>query len=118
MRSRHRAAVEDRLFRDFVATVKVRAMFLLDAGGRVVSWNAGAAGIHGFATVAIVGQPFSVFFQPRMKVLYVSGYADDVVVRGETTGVDVAFLPKPFSTRALGRMIEELYERSSSIGDS
>ena len=65
MRSRQRAAVEDRLFRDFVATVKVRAMFLLDAGGNVVSWNAGAAGIHGFAAASIVGRPFSIFYPPE-----------------------------------------------------
>jgi two-component system sensor kinase FixL len=64
MRSRRRA-VEERLFSDFVASVRVRAMFLLDADGHVVSWNAGAAGIHGYASAAIVGQPFSVFYPPE-----------------------------------------------------
>ena len=65
MRSRRRAAVEERLFRDFVAAVKGRAMFLLDAGGRVVSWNPGASDIHGHDIGAIVGQPFSVFYPPE-----------------------------------------------------
>ena len=65
MRSRRRAAVEERLFRDFVESVKVRAMFLLDAEGHVVSWNAGASAVHGYATAAIVGRPFSVFYPPE-----------------------------------------------------
>ena len=55
--------------------------------------------------------------QPQMKVLFMSGYADDVIAGDETPAVDVAFLQKPFSTRSLGRKIEELFERSQSIGD-
>jgi two-component system cell cycle sensor histidine kinase/response regulator CckA len=57
-------------------------------------------------------------FQPQLKVLFMSGYADDVIADDETPAVDVAFLQKPFTTKSLGRKIEELFERSRSIGDA
>ncbi|HEU5412351.1 MAG TPA: PAS domain S-box protein [Candidatus Angelobacter sp.] len=46
--------------------------------------------------------------RPETKVLFVSGYADDVILR---TGVSVQgtpFLQKPFSLRQLGSMVNEL----------
>jgi CheY-like chemotaxis protein len=46
--------------------------------------------------------------RPDTKVLFVSGYADDVILR---TGISVQgtpFLQKPFSLRQLGSMVNEL----------
>ena len=46
--------------------------------------------------------------RPETKVLFVSGYADDVILR---TGISVQgtpFLQKPFSLRQLGSMVNEL----------
>src|ERR1035438_9140814 len=40
------------------------AIFLLDPGGRVVSWNAGAERIKGYTADEIIGQDFSCFFSP------------------------------------------------------
>ena len=41
------------------------AIFMLDPQGRVVSWNAGAQRIKGYAAGEIVGQHFSRFYPPE-----------------------------------------------------
>ena len=41
------------------------AIFLLDPGGRVVSWNAGAERIKGYTADEIIGQDYSCFFSPE-----------------------------------------------------
>ena len=49
-------------FRLIVEGVKDYAFFLLDTGGHVVSWNAGAERIKGYRAEEIIGQHFSRFF--------------------------------------------------------
>ena len=39
--------------------------------------------------------------QPDVRVLYISGYTDDAVVRRGILTEDMAFLQKPFSASAL-----------------
>jgi PAS domain S-box-containing protein len=51
-------------FRLLVEAVKDYAIFLLDPGGRVVSWNAGAERIKGYAAHEILGQEFTRFYEP------------------------------------------------------
>ncbi len=53
-------------FRMLVEAVEDYAIFMLDPGGHVVSWNAGAQRIKGYAADEIVGQHFRVFY-PREK---------------------------------------------------
>jgi len=48
-----------------VAGVEDYAIFLLDPGGHVVSWNAGAERIKGYREDEIVGQHFSLFYHPE-----------------------------------------------------
>ncbi|MFI5589736.1 PAS domain S-box protein [Amycolatopsis sp. NPDC051758] len=57
-------ASEDR-FGLLVRSVQDYAIFLLDPGGRISSWNAGAERIKGYAAGEIVGQHFSVFYPPE-----------------------------------------------------
>jgi PAS domain S-box-containing protein len=49
-------------FRLLVQGVKDYAIFMLDSGGHVMSWNAGAQHIKGYTSAEIVGQHFSVFY--------------------------------------------------------
>jgi PAS domain S-box-containing protein len=49
-------------FQLFVNSVQDCAIYMLDAAGRVSSWNAGAARIKGWNAEEVIGQPFDVFF--------------------------------------------------------
>lgn len=49
-------------FRRLVESVTDYAIFLLDADGYVVSWNAGAQRIKGYSAAEILGQHFSRFY--------------------------------------------------------
>ncbi len=52
------AAAYERL----VQSITDYAIFMLDAQGRVASWNPGAARIKGYSADEIIGQPFSRFY--------------------------------------------------------
>jgi CheY-like chemotaxis protein len=45
---------------------------------------------------------------PTLRVLYVSGYTDDLVVRFGALGANTAFLQKPFTPEALLQKVQEL----------
>ena len=49
-------------FRLLVEGVKDYAIFMLDAGGRVTTWNPGARRIKGYEAGEIIGEHFSVFY--------------------------------------------------------
>ncbi|MDQ3033719.1 MAG: PAS domain S-box protein [Myxococcota bacterium] len=57
-------ASEER-YRLLVDGVRDYAIFMLDAEGRVASWNAGAEHVKGWSREEILGQPYAVFFAPE-----------------------------------------------------
>jgi DNA-binding NarL/FixJ family response regulator len=48
--------------------------------------------------------------RPEVKVLFVSGYTDDVVIRRGGHDASSSFLQKPFSTDRLGQMVREVLD--------
>ena len=63
-RTRELAETEGR-FRVMVESVVEYAIYVLDAQGRVASWNAGAERIKGYRADEIVGQHYSRFYLPE-----------------------------------------------------
>ena len=55
--------------------------------------------------------------RPQMKILYMSGYTDDTIMRHGVTEAGVAFLQKPFAPEVLARKVRVVLdaERAGSI---
>jgi PAS domain S-box-containing protein len=56
-------------FRLLVEAVEDYAIFLLDADGRIASWNAGAERINGYTADEIIGAHFRVFYPPDKQAV-------------------------------------------------
>ncbi|WP_431108626.1 hybrid sensor histidine kinase/response regulator [Variovorax paradoxus] len=56
-------------FRLLVEGVKDYAIFMLDPGGHIVSWNLGAQKNKGYEASEIIGQHFSVFYPPEVAAV-------------------------------------------------
>ncbi|HLZ08477.1 MAG TPA: response regulator, partial [Chloroflexota bacterium] len=53
---------------------------------------------------------------PSIKVVYMSGYTDDVVVRHGVVESRVAFLQKPFTTMALAQLVRTVLDGGGNAG--
>jgi PAS domain S-box-containing protein len=74
--ARHDAETAERRFRLLVDGVRDYAFYMLDRGGRVESWNAGAERLAGYTAQEVVGRHVSLFHDPdetrqggRMRIL-------------------------------------------------
>ena len=56
---------ESQLYRLLVQSVRDYAIFALDAGGRVATWNNGARRIKGYTPKEIIGKHFRIFYPPE-----------------------------------------------------
>jgi PAS domain S-box-containing protein len=57
-------AESDSTFRLLVDSIRDYAIFILDPGGHVVTWNPGAERIKGYVAREIIGRHFSAFYEP------------------------------------------------------
>jgi PAS domain S-box-containing protein len=53
--------------------------------------------------------------RPKMKVLFVSGYADDAIVRRGVLAEDAAFLQKPFPPEVLARRVRDVLDGADAV---
>jgi len=48
--------------------------------------------------------------RPHVKVLFISGYTDDIILQHGRLEAGMSFLPKPFNPETLGRKIREVLD--------
>ena len=73
----------DEQFRLLVSRVADLAICLLDPGGRVMSWNAGAERIKGYRADEIVGREFAEFYTPEDRA---AGRPQQALARAAAAG--------------------------------
>jgi CheY-like chemotaxis protein len=53
--------------------------------------------------------------RPEMKVLYMSGYTENVIAHRGVLAPDVAYIPKPFTPQGLAAKVHEVLRPPSPI---
>lgn len=76
-------AIDDRLYRHLVETVRDYAIFLLNPQGIISSWNQGAERLKQYRAEEIIGRHFSVFYPPEQIE---SGWPQEELRRASSEG--------------------------------
>jgi PAS domain S-box-containing protein len=69
------------LYELLIQSVVDYAIFMLDAEGRIVSWNPGAERIKGYSAEEIIGHHFSLFYTPEDKAAGIPQLALETAAR-------------------------------------
>lgn len=84
LRPLHREAQDsEQRFRLLVEGVRDYALYLLDARGRVASWNPGAERIKGWKAEEVLGKPITIFYTPEAVA---AGEPERELARAERDG--------------------------------
>jgi PAS domain S-box-containing protein len=68
-------------FRRLVSSVRDYAIFMLDPGGHILSWNAGARRLKGYEPAEIIGRHFSTFYTAPDRARNHPAYELEVAIR-------------------------------------
>ena len=118
-------------YRLLVDSVSDYAIFMLDADGRVATWNLGAEKIKGYSASDIVGQHFSVFYTPedvaagrperQLELARTAGRSEDEGLRVRKDGslfwanvVITALRDENGALRGFGKMTRDLTARRAA----
>ncbi|MEV7970395.1 PAS domain S-box protein [Sphaerisporangium sp. NPDC088356] len=118
-------------FRFLIQNVIDYAIFMLDPSGRIISWNAGAQRIKGYAAEEIIGKHFSVFYPPEdiaagkpdweLEVAVAEGRLEDEGWRLRQDGtrfwanvVITALFDNTGRLRGFGKVTRDMTERRSA----
>ncbi|WP_091292876.1 PAS domain-containing sensor histidine kinase [Amycolatopsis xylanica] len=116
-------------FRLIVQGVSDYGIFMLDPGGRVASWNAGAERINGYRADEIIGKHFSIFYPPEdsgkpareLETAIARGRLEDEGWRLRKDGsrfwanvVITALFDETGELRGFGKVTRDLTERRSA----
>jgi diguanylate cyclase (GGDEF)-like protein/PAS domain S-box-containing protein len=126
-------ASEER-FRLMVESVEDYAIFMLDTGGRIASWNAGAKRLKRYEAAAIIGRHFSVFYpaedvaagkpEEELRIAIRDGRVEDEGWRVRSDGtrfwasvVITALRDSDGTLRGFGKITRDLTERREYEAD-
>jgi PAS domain S-box-containing protein len=71
---------EERL-RLMVESVRDYAIFMLDAAGRVATWNSGAERLNGYRAAEVIGRPVSILYEPSDVARGLAAHEIEVATR-------------------------------------
>ncbi|MGB2628531.1 MAG: PAS domain S-box protein [Candidatus Acidiferrum sp.] len=122
---------QEEKFRVLVSGVKGYAIFMLDPGGNVISWNVGAQHIKGYTDTEIIGKHFSIFYtaqdraagkpQRELQLATEDGRAEDEGWRVRKDGtrfwaniVITALYESDGKLRGFGKVTRDITERKKA----
>lgn len=122
---------QEEKFRVLVSGVKGYAIFMLDPGGNVISWNVGAQHIKGYTDTEIIGKHFSIFYteqdraagkpQRELQLATEDGRAEDEGWRVRKDGtrfwaniVITALYDSDGKLRGFGKVTRDVTERKKA----
>lgn len=102
-------------YRVLMAANAAEAVAILERDGPVdlILTDVVMPGMSGPELIALLGTQL-----PPLKVIYMSGYSEDVIAHHGVLNPGIAFLPKPFTAATLGHKVRETLSLQVADGDA